>query len=113
MRPINGNDTVTDPREGIIGAWSLISLRRFRNGAFYRYPMGEGASGWLIYSASGIMAAFLMSAEWAKGTAKPDWSAFLSYSGRWRIVNSDTVIHDVDAASISALIGRLLERYIS
>jgi hypothetical protein len=102
-----------EPRKSVLGAWSLVSLKRFRNDAFYRFPMGEAAVGRLIYSDSGVMAAFLMSAEWIAGTAKPDWSTFLSYSGHWRILNGDTVFHDVDAASITTLIGRPLERYLS
>jgi hypothetical protein len=104
---------MTAVRDRLPGAWSLVSLRRFRNGVFHRFPMSEGACGRLIYASEGVMSAFLASPEWIRGTAKPDWSAFLAYSGRWRLIHEDTVVHDVDMASIGALIGRPLERYVS
>ncbi|WP_176593317.1 lipocalin-like domain-containing protein [Sphingobium sp. EM0848] len=99
-------------RGSVLGAWSLLSLRRFRNGEFYRYPMGEGASGRLIYDDGGLMCAFLMSPEWVAGTAAQSWSTFLAYSGAWD-VEGTTVSHRLDACSISDLIGHTLERYIS
>lgn len=102
---------MNDLRQKVLGAWSLASLRRFRDGAFYRHPMGEGATGRLIYDDSGLMCAFLMSPEWVAGTAKQEWSTFLSYSGRWDVEGA-TVSHRLDACSISDLIGRTLERYI-
>lgn len=103
---------MSDVRETVLGAWSLTSLKRFRDGEFYRHPMGEGATGRLIYDDSGLMCAFLMSPEWVAGKASQDWSTFLSYSGRWD-VEGTTVSHRLDACSISDLIGRTLERYIS
>jgi hypothetical protein len=103
---------MNDINQVVLGSWSLASLRRFRNDAFFRDPMGSGASGRLIYDKSGMMSAFLMSAEWVAGSATQDWSTFLAYSGRWKIEGT-TVSHKLDACSISALIGRTLERYIS
>lgn len=102
---------MTNLRESVLGAWSLASLQRFRDGKFYRYPMGEGATGRLVYDSSGVMCAFLMSPEWVAGTAPQEWSTFLSYSGKWD-VDGMTVAHYLDACSISELIGRRLERYI-
>jgi hypothetical protein len=77
--------------------------------------MGEGATGRIIYSPLGFMCAFLMSPDWLKGKGKRDGSSvdFLSYSGRWRLLNGDTVIHDVDAASVFEFIGRPLTRYVT
>jgi hypothetical protein len=95
----------------LLGAWSLASLRRFRDGAFYRCPMGEAATGRLIYDASGTMSAFLASPEWSAGEAEQNWSTFLAYSGRWELDES-TVSHMLDACSISSLIGRTLVREI-
>lgn len=103
---------MTNIRESVLGAWSLQSLRRFRDGQFYRHPMGEGASGRLIYDDSGLMCAFLMSPEWVAGTVAQSWWTFLAYSGSWD-VDGATVSHRLDACSISELIGRTLERYIS
>lgn len=103
---------MNEQEEKVIGVWSLLSLRRFRNGTFYRFPMGEDAAGRLIYTPVGIMAAFLMSREWQAGTAKPEWSSFMSYSARWHVENLNQVVHDVDTCSISALIGKPLIRYI-
>lgn len=103
---------MSELRRAVLGTWELAALRRFRDGAFYRYPMGEGATGRLIYDESGLMAAFLMSPEWVAGTATQEWSTFLAYSGHWA-VDGTTVTHRLDACSISDLIGRTLERYIS
>ena len=100
---------MNDLRQAVLGAWELAELRRFRDGAFYRHPMGEGATGRLIYDDSGLMCAFLMSSEWVAGTAQQGWSTFLSYSGRWDVEGA-TVLHRLDACSISDLIGRTLER---
>lgn len=98
-------------QQAVLGAWALVSLRRFRNGEFHRYPMGEGATGRLIYDQSGVMSAFLMSPEWAAGTAAQSWSTFLSYSGKWEIEGT-TVTHRLDMCSISELIGQTLIRHI-
>lgn len=103
---------MSDLTQKVLGAWQLVQLRRFRDGAFYRYPMGEGATGRLIYDESGLMCAFLMSAEWVAGAAKQEWSTFLSYSGQWD-VEGNAVRHRLDACSISDLIGSTLERHIS
>jgi hypothetical protein len=99
-----------DPK--MLGVWRLQSLKRFRNGEFYRYPMGEDATGRLFYSAEGLVAAFLMSGDWVAGRAKPSWDHFMSYSGRWH-VEDNAVSHVLDAGSISELIGRVLVRYVS
>ncbi|GLT00034.1 hypothetical protein GCM10007897_14170 [Sphingobium jiangsuense] len=103
---------MSELREKVLGAWSLVSLRRFRNGAFYRHPMGEDATGRLIYDDSGLMCAFLMSQDWVEGRAPQQWSTFLAYSGRWTVEGA-TVSHRLDACSISDLIGRTLVRTIS
>jgi len=103
---------MSDIRQKVLGAWSLASLRRFRDGSFHRFPMGEGATGRLIYDDSGRMAAFLMSPEWVQGTATQLWSTFLSYSGRWDL-DGTMVSHRLDACSISDLIGQTLVRYIA
>jgi hypothetical protein len=99
----------------LLGAWSLHSLRRLRNDVFYRYPMGETATGRLLYSSSGYMSAFLMSAQWpqGKGSITATNMEFLSYSGRWRVASSGTIVHNVDVASATAFIGRPLVRHFS
>lgn len=97
-------------QERLVGAWSLESLHRFRDGAFYRLPMGEGTKGRLIYDASGMMTAFLMSAAWERGEAEPHWSTFLSYSGPWTL-DADRVTHHLDMCAIAQLIGTPLVRY--
>jgi len=96
----------------LVGVWKLLSLKRFRDGKFYRNPMGEAATGRIIYAKEGRMAAFLMSADWVAGRAQPRWDHFLSYSGRW-FVKDGNVHHVLDAASISELIGTELVRRIS
>jgi hypothetical protein len=105
----------TPAADRLPGVWSLRSLRRFRNGVFYRYPMGEGATGRIIYSSDGYMCAFLMSPQWLQGAGKSTGSSvdFLSHSGRWRFSNPATVVHEVDAASVFEFIGRPLIRYVS
>lgn len=96
----------------LVGTWRLCSLQRFRDGEFYRFPMGDAATGRLFYSAEGLVAAFLMSAAWRAGDASPTWDHFMSYSGRWSL-SDGSVSHRLDAASISQLIGQDLIRHVS
>jgi hypothetical protein len=102
---------MSDLRETVVGVWSLVSLRRFKDGIFYRETMGAGATGRIIYNGGGYMCAFLMSADWVAGTARQNWSTFLSYSGKWEL-DGTTVQHYLDASSVSGIIGTTLERYI-
>ena len=102
-----------DHRSAMVGIWSLITQKRFRNGAFYRETMGEGAQGRIIYDASGWMCAFLMNKDWPSGQLPATWQNVMSYSGRWHVENGNTVIHAVDFASIPNFIGQPLTRFIS
>ena len=38
-------ENMSDLRQSVLGAWELVELKRFRDDTFYRYPMGEGATG--------------------------------------------------------------------
>lgn len=104
--------TIVVGRERLLGGWELEILRRFRDGVFHREPMGAGAKGRLIYDASGVMSAFLMSLSWERGEAAPHWSTFFSYSGPWAL-EGDTVTHHLDMCAIPQLIGTPLVRYVS
>jgi hypothetical protein len=98
----------------LIGAWELVSYRRFKDGVYDRDTMGPDPRGRIIWSDSGYMSAFLLSSRWAKGEKiEQTWSTFLAYSGRWRLVDETTIEHRVDMSSVVEFIGRRFERYIS
>lgn len=98
----------------LAGSWELVDYRRFRNGDFYRETMGAEPRGRIIYSSSGYMSAFLLSAAWARGEKiEQNWGTFLSYSARWEMVDEATVNHHVDMSSVVEFIGTRFVRFLS
>jgi hypothetical protein len=71
IQPACENARESDLRATLIDAWDLVSYRRFRDGGFYRETMGAGATGRIIYSGSGYMSAFLLSASWREQRGNP------------------------------------------
>jgi len=95
----------------VFGTWRLVSLRRFRDGEFDRDTMGTDAEGRIIYDPSGHMCAFLVSQDYKAGKVEQNWDTFMSYSGVWKL-EDDKVTHSLDFASIPAMIGTDLVRYV-
>lgn len=88
-----------------IGAWHLIDWRiEYADGAVTR-PFGEGARGYIVYSANGIMTASITKAlrqpfgianvRNASETQKAEaFDSYFHYAGSWRIDGED-VVHAV------------------
>ncbi|GLQ07315.1 lipocalin-like domain-containing protein [Sneathiella chinensis] len=100
-------------REDLVGTWRLLDWKSFKDGEFYKYPMGEGSKGQLVYTSAGRMSGFLMRADFGDEAPGIDTPAAkcLSYAGDFRI-EGDEVIHDVDLATIPEWIGSPLVRTI-
>ncbi|WP_169569298.1 lipocalin-like domain-containing protein [Sneathiella limimaris] len=97
----------------LLGTWELKDWRVYRNGEFYKFPMGEDAKGQLIYTAAGVMSGFLMRADFQSEPARSDTQASkcLSYAGTFHIKGED-VHHDVFLSTIPEWIGGPLIRTI-
>ena len=91
-----------------LGAWSLVDWRvEYEDGGVTR-PFGTDATGYILYTAEGIMAATITKAgrlaldvtnprvagDSAKGAA---FDSYFNYAGAWRI-EGDTVVHSVTMA---------------
>lgn len=88
-----------------IGAWRLVDWRiEYADGAVTR-PFGEGAHGYIVYSADGIMTASIAkaprpafgiaNARNASETQKAEaFEGYFHYAGPWRI-EGEEVVHSV------------------
>lgn len=107
-------------RQGVVGAWSLVSFDVDEGKGAERPRFGADPVGYLIYSADGRMAAVLA------GTRRPALKApsgssaseaqrtealrnFLAYAGRYE-TRGDRVFHHVEVSVFTDLIGTTLER---
>jgi hypothetical protein len=107
-------------REGIVGAWSLLSFDVDEGKGAATPRFGPDPVGYLIYSADARMAAVLA------GTHRPDLKSpsgisaseerrtqallnFLAYAGRYE-VRGDRVFHHVEVSVFTNLMGTTLER---
>jgi Lipocalin-like domain len=92
----------------IAGSWRLVAWRRLGEGGEITYPLGEDASGLLIYTADGKMAVQMLAAD-RPSIATDDalggdlhqrgaaYSTCLAYFGSYE-VQGDSVIHRVDGS---------------
>lgn len=107
-------------REGIVGAWSLVSFDLDEGKSTKKPRFGPDPVGYLIYSADARMAAVLA------GTHRPELKSpsgsaaseasrneallnFLAYAGRYE-VRGDRVFHHVEVSVFTNLMGTTLER---
>jgi hypothetical protein len=88
------------------GVWSLVAWRRIAGDGTITYPLGDDASGTLMYSASGRMAVQLTAANRPQlqtgdplgGTESERAAAYstcLAYNGSYE-VQGETVVHRID-----------------
>jgi hypothetical protein len=107
-------------REGVVGAWSLVSFDTDERSGASKPRFGPDPVGYLLYTADGHMAAVLA------GTHRPELKSpsgtssteeqrtqslanFLAYAGRYDI-RGDRVFHHVDVSVFTNLMGTTLER---
>lgn len=108
--PPNAQHLTHDVRARLIGAWRLVSWsERAPTGEIF-YPLGEDATGQIVYSADGHVAAQLMRRgvprfahdDWRKAT--PDecaaaWIGYFGYFGTFSIdEHKQAVIHYVEGS---------------
>ena len=116
-----GNVTASAaPREGVVGAWSLVSFDTDEGSGSSNPRFGQDPVGYLLYTGDGHMAAVLA------GTHRPELKSpsgsssseeqrtqslanFLAYAGRYD-VRGDRVFHHVDVSIFTNLMGTTLER---
>jgi hypothetical protein len=109
-----------DAREGIVGAWNLVSFDVDEGKGKEKPRFGPDPVGYLIYSADARMAAVLAGTHRPMlnspaGTAQSEESRtqsllnFLAYAGRYE-VRGDRVFHHVEVSVFTNLMGTTLER---
>ena len=90
------------------GVWKLVTWRRLAGDGSVTHPLGDDASGMLVYTADGRMAVQLFAADRPKletddplggdaGERAAAYSTCLAYFGRYE-VRDDTVVHWVDVS---------------
>lgn len=101
------------------GAWQLVSWSYlYTDGRPPEYPLGEGATGLILYTHDGHVSATLMQAERpssapVSGADKAiAYSQSFAYAGRYE-VREGAVYHSIRIATNPALIGITSTRYIS
>lgn len=120
--------------ESLVGSWRLISYHTRALDTGVRYPFGEHARGYLIYTPEGLMSVAIMRegmqavTPWDE-TANPfqvrSWlpvrrllrllryilaaTRYISYSGRYTVVGA-TVIHHVEVSQMPGLLQTNQER---
>jgi hypothetical protein len=116
-----GNVTASAaPREGVVGAWSLVSFDTDEGHGPSQPRFGQDPVGYLLYTADGHMAAVLAgthrpelkspSGSWSTEEQRPQALAnFLAYAGRYDI-RGDRVFHHVEVSVFTNLMGTTLER---
>ncbi len=105
----------------LIGAWRLVTYEAHA-GDEVSYPLGEDASGYIMYTPDGYMSVLIMAAcrpnfasdDILGGTDEERLAAastFLSYGGRYEFLG-DRVVHKIETASYPNRVGTEQVRYI-
>lgn len=105
----------------LLGTWRLLSYRLIGSRGHIRYPYGEDAIGYVIYSADGSMAVSIMAAgrrpfagaDILRRTTEEAAEAtrtYLSYCGTYEVL-PDRVIHYVKVSLFPNWTGSAQERY--
>ena len=105
----------------LIGAWRLVTYEAHA-GDEVSYPLGEDASGFIMYTPDGYMAVLLMAAgrtnfasdDILGGTDEEKLAAagtFISYGGAYEFLG-DRVVHRIETAFYPNRVGTEQVRYI-
>jgi hypothetical protein len=84
-----------DPRKAILGAWRLVHSVEFGPDGKKRYPHGEDAIGYIIYTEAGVMAVQISRRARAPmgANAVVNNKDYLAYSGRYWLDTENAVVH--------------------
>jgi len=110
----------------LVGPWALRSfVVELSDGRPPVRPFGEGATGLVVYAATGWMSAVLASGERGGEEVALETAAgldadakvqafdsYLSYAGRWELVGQE-VHHHVTHALVPGVVGTTLRRRVS
>ena len=95
----------------LLGAWRLVGWSLvYADGRAPEYPLGEDATGFLMYTPDGHVSATLMRKarpSQAPASAEDAATAYadsFAYAGRYAVCNN-TVFHTIEVATNPALIG--------
>jgi len=107
--------------QSFVGTWRLRSLQHNTEDGQIRYPFGEDAQGYIMYSPDGYMAVAIMnphrpryaSEDIRGGTTSEKEAAadsYVSYCGKYK-VQGDRVIHHVEVSFFPNFVGQSIVRY--
>ena len=97
-------------RERLVGSWRLISYEvRDADGELVGYPLGEDATGSLIYTADGLMSVQVMRPDRPRyqaggigdGTDAESAAAargYVAYAGPYRVERDSVVVHEPEVS---------------
>ena len=105
----------------LIGAWRLVTYEAHA-GDEVSYPLGEDASGYIMYTPDGYMSVLIMAADRANfasddilgGTDEEKLAAagtFISYCGEYEFLG-DRVVHKIETAFYPNRVGTEQVRYV-
>ncbi|MFT5685428.1 MAG: hypothetical protein ACI8RZ_006379 [Myxococcota bacterium] len=106
--------------EELIGTWELADFTiTFSDGRQPLVPLGEDASGLLLYAADGHLSAVLNragrstgSAGLEEGHAAVTSEDYVSYAGRW-CLTGDTIHHTITLSLVPEVVGQTLSRRVT
>jgi hypothetical protein len=110
MSSIVQGDRSRPLRERLIGTWLLVSYEvRDEFGALAGYPLGDDATGSLLYTADGFMSVQIMrlrrpryrAGGLADGTDAESAEAargYVAYAGPYRVEHDSMVVHEPDVS---------------
>lgn len=125
--PVPDND-VASPRplhEQLVGAWELVSYEaRSDNDERTVHPLGDDASGYVMYSPDGHVSVQIMRpgrqpyqvAGPGEGTVAELAEAaggYLAYSGSYHVVDNSVVVHEIDVSLLPNWVGESLRRKVT
>lgn len=98
--------------KSFIGTWKLVSFQSTLADGTIVNPLGEKASGFILYSEDGYMNVAIMKEGFEK-TSSPQVSYldYFAYAGRYE-VKENTIIHHMDVAVIPQWVGHQQERVV-
>jgi hypothetical protein len=102
--------TTTPPlRDQLIGAWRLVSMQTRDEDGTVRYPLGDDATGLILYTPDGFMSAQIQASgrpayaddDVDGGTLEEAAAAargYLAYSGPYRVAADGELTHHMDVS---------------
>jgi hypothetical protein len=109
-------------RDRLAGAWRLVSYHTISNdGTPPVYPLGEDATGYIIYTHDGYMSAQIMQpgrpryeadgpSEGTDSESAQAARGYLAYSGPYRIESDSVVVHQAEVSLFPNWIGEPIPR---